>query len=90
MDINEERKNKIVEFMKESSYRPLKLSELAVVLDVPRADRAQLTQILEDLEQEGAIYRTNKDRYGVPERMNLVVGTLQGNERGYGFLIPDD
>jgi ribonuclease R len=90
MDINEERKSKIVEFMKESSYRPLKFSELAVILDVPKEDRPQLTQMLEELEQEGAIYKTNKDRYGIPERMNLVVGRLQGNERGYGFLIPDD
>ena len=90
MDISQERKNKIVEFMKESSYRPLRLSELAVILDVPKEDREQMAQMLEDLEQEGAIYKTNKDRYGIPERMNLVVGRLQGNERGYGFLIPDD
>lgn len=85
-----ERKEKIVEFMTEAAYKPLKFEELVAVLDVPQEAREHLAAILEELEQEGAIYKTNKDRYGLPERMNLVVGRLQGNERGYGFLIPDD
>lgn len=90
MEANGDRKGRITEFMKDASYRPLKFDELAVVLDVPAGDRMQLAGILAELEQEGAIYRTNKGRYGVPDKMNLVVGHLQGNERGYGFLIPDD
>ncbi|HBC32649.1 MAG TPA: ribonuclease R, partial [Clostridiales bacterium] len=27
---------------------------------------------------------------GVPEKMNLVKGTLEGHQKGYAFLIPDD
>ncbi len=90
MDILLERKNRIIEFMKEAAYKPLKFEELAVVLDVPHEDREKLAEILASLEQDGLIYKTNKDRYGIPEKMNLVVGRMQGNERGYGFLIPDD
>ncbi len=90
MDIMQERKRKIVEFMKEDAYRPLKFDELAAVLAVPAEEKDDLAEILSSLEIEGLIYRTNKDRYGVPERMNLIVGRLQGNERGFGFLVPDD
>lgn len=90
MDVFAERKQKIVGFMREEAYRPLKFEELAVVLDVPQEERGELAGLLDSLEQEGAIYKTNKDRYGVPERMNLMVGRIQGNERGYGFLVPDD
>lgn len=90
MDIMLERRNRILEFMKESAYKPLKFEELVTVLDVPAEDRDKLKEILSSLEQEGAIYKTNKDRYGIPEKMNLVVGRLQGSDRGYGFLIPDD
>ena len=85
-----DRKNKIIGFMKEDAYRPLKFDELSVILDVPQEDRDQLTEILNELVEEGAIFRTSKDRYGIPERMGLIVGRIQGNERGYGFLIPDD
>lgn len=76
--------------MKEDAYRPLLLKELAHVLDVPKADLEVFREIIEELENEGKIFKTHKDRYGVPERMNLIVGRLQGNERGYGFVIPDD
>ncbi|HPV02503.1 MAG TPA: hypothetical protein PK127_08535, partial [Clostridiales bacterium] len=77
MDILQERKDKIVAFMKEAAYKPLKFSELAVVLDVPREDRDKLAEILESLEREGVIYRTKKDRYGIAEKMNLIVGHIQ-------------
>jgi len=90
MDERNDRKNKIVGFMKEEAYRPLKFEELAVVLDVPGEDRDQLADILNELEQDGVIFRTSKDRYGITGRMGLVAGRIQGNERGYGFLIPDD
>ncbi|MEN6315870.1 MAG: ribonuclease R [Clostridiaceae bacterium] len=86
----EERKEKIVGFMTEDAYRPLKLEELAVMLDVPREDRKLLADLLLELEQDGVIYKTNKDKYGLPGKMNLAVGRIQGNERGYGFLIPDN
>ncbi len=85
-----ERKDKIVGFMSEAIYRPMKLGELAAVLDVPKEDRELFAAMLDELEQEGVIFKTAKERYGLPERMNLITGRLQGNERGYGFVIPDD
>lgn len=86
----EERKERILAFMKEAAYKPLLFDELLLVLDVPKSDTEQFRQVVQELEAEGRIYKTHKDRFGVPERMNLMVGRLQGNERGYGFVIPDD
>ncbi|MCR4436924.1 MAG: ribonuclease R [Clostridiales bacterium] len=86
----EERKERILAFMREAAYKPLLLKELAAVLDVPKEDMGLFRSVMEELEAEGKIFRTHRDRYGVPERMSLIVGRLQGNERGYGFVIPDD
>ena len=86
----EDRKQKILEFMTEEAYKPMLFKELAYILGVPKSDQDELKAILDELETEGKIFKTKKDRYGIPEKMNLVVGTLQGNERGYGFVIPDD
>lgn len=86
----EERKARILAFMKDDAYKPLKYDELLMVLDVQKKDYELFKTIMEGLESDGLIYKTHKDRYGVPERMNLVAGRLQGNERGYGFVIPDD
>jgi ribonuclease R len=85
----EDRKNKIISFMREQSYHPLKFSELAVVLDVPAAETSELQNLLNIMENEGLVIKTRKDRYGVPERMGLIVGKFQGHARGFGFVIPD-
>lgn len=86
----EERKERIIAFIKDDAYKPLRFDELTAVLDVPKSDIELFRTVMEELEAEGCVYKTHKDRYGLPERMNLVVGRLQGNERGYGFVIPDD
>ncbi len=85
-----ERRDRILAFMREDAYKPLLFSELVSVLDVPKSDIGHFENLLKELEEEGSIFKTQKDRYGVPERMNLICGYLQGNEHGYGFLIPDD
>ncbi|WP_010251617.1 ribonuclease R [Acetivibrio cellulolyticus] len=85
-----DRKERILEFMREDAYKPLLFGELITVLDVPKTDIELFKNVMDELETEGKIFKTHKDRYGVPERMNLIVGRLQGNERGYGFVIPDD
>jgi ribonuclease R len=85
-----DRKRKIVSFMREDAYKPLLFEELVTVLDVPQEDVEKFAEVLEELESEGIIFKTKKNRYGVPERMNLSAGTFQGHERGYGFVITNN
>lgn len=89
MNLKEERKQKIIDFMKEGPYKPLLFEELAAVLEVPRSDHGKFEAVLGELEKEGRIVRTVKGRYGIPERMGFIIGRLQCNERGYGFVLPD-
>lgn len=86
----EERKERIVNFMREDAYKPLLFDELVMVLDVPPEDIDKFREVMDELEADGKIFKTHRNRYGVPERMSLVTGRLQGNERGYGFVISDD
>lgn len=86
----EERKERIKGFIHEKSYHPLSFEELAVVLDVPQEDREALQQVLDEMEATGLIFKTRKGKYGAPERMGLIAGRFQGNERGFGFVISDD
>lgn len=88
-ELIDERKTRILSFMREQSYKPLSFSELAVVLDVPSQDKPALQELLNGMEDEGLIIKTRKERYGVPERMGLIVGKFQGHARGFGFVVPD-
>jgi ribonuclease R len=81
----------ILEFMQDNAYKPMTYQELEKHFGIGNAaDFKEFLKILNDLEQEGHILRTRNDRYGVPERMNLIRGKLQAHAKGFGFLIPDD
>ncbi len=84
-------REKVKTIMWESAYKPLTFPEFCQVLEIKdRRDIKHLQSLLEDMAQEGEIVQTRYKRYGLPEKMNLVVGTLQGHPKGFGFLVPDD
>ncbi|KGG79553.1 ribonuclease R [Caloranaerobacter azorensis H53214] len=83
-------KEKIVQFMKEEAYKPMLKEELVKVFGISNKEIKDFYKLLDVMEKEGIIVKTRSDRYGVPERMNLIVGTLQGHPRGYGFVVPDN
>lgn len=82
-------RKEILNFMHGKAYRPMTLEELARAFDIPPKEWKYFEEILSTLEQEGAIIKTRKERYGIPEKMNLVVGRMQGHKKGFGFIIPD-
>ena len=81
-------KEQLIAFMEEKSYKPLTAQELVSALEVQEVK--EFLELLNNLEEEGAIILTRKHRYGLPERMGLVIGRLQGHARGFGFVIPDN
>ena len=42
-----------------------------------------------DLVESGALVQTRGNRFGLPDRMNLVVGKVVTHPRGFGFVVPD-
>jgi len=82
-------RKKILKLMRHKAYRPLLFDELVQVLHVSARDLPGFKKTLEDLLREGLIVKIRGERYGLPEKMNLVTGTLQGHPYGYGFVIPD-
>ncbi len=83
-------KEKILAFMEDEKYKPLKFKELCEVLEIESDMRKEFLKILNELEDEGKIIFTSSERYGTPERMGLITGVIEGNPKGYGFLIPDN
>lgn len=86
-DNNEDLRRELLDFMREKAYRPLTAEEL--MEHFQPADGEEFMRLLAEMEEEGKIVRTRRGRYGVPEKMNLVVGRLVMNPRGYAFLLPD-
>lgn len=85
-----DRKEKVLSFIKDSSYVPHTLDEIAMLLSVPKSDFDKLSQILSDLEEQGEIIKTRKKRYVSVESAGFAKGRYRGNQRGFGFVITDD
>jgi ribonuclease R len=80
----------IVEYLRTEAGRPLKAKELARALGVETADYAEFKALLRRLEDDGALYRVQRQRYAAPARINLIVGRLQTTRSGAGFVVPDE
>lgn len=83
-------KETILESLKENSG-PLSVHELEETIQVDETvEFKKLVIALNELEESGKVIRTRKDRFGLPEKMNLVRGKIQMHKKGFAFLIPDE
>lgn len=79
------RKNMVYEFMCDDLYVPMKIKELAMVLEVKREDRPQLELILEELLAEGKIQLSKRGKYSKSEEKKMT-GTFTAHPKGFGFV----
>lgn len=79
----------VVEFMREQAYKPMSIYELASNFSISKEEFMMFQNTIEDMERDGEIIKTRTNHYGTPEKMGLVVGKLQGHQKGYGFVIPE-
>jgi ribonuclease R len=63
---------------------------LARKLHVPANDLDAFHAFLAEQEQTGGVMQVRQGLYVLPKRLGLIVGRLQMNERGFGFLVPVD
>jgi ribonuclease R len=81
----------LLEFMRDTAYKPMTYNEMEKHFQITNGDDfREFLKLLNKLEQTGIVVRTRNERYGVPERMNLIRGKLQAHAKGFGFLLPED
>lgn len=82
-------KDDILAHMRQSSYKPLGYNDLVEALELDQDNQVSFSKMLGQLEKEGDIVRTRRDKYGLPEMMNIYRGIIRVSQRGYGILRPD-
>jgi len=78
----------ILQLMEEED-RPLLSREIIRHLGLRGELKQRTKELLKDLAEEGKIVRIRGNRYGLPLKMNLVVGKVRCHPDGYGFVIPE-
>ncbi len=83
--IFEQRKKMIYEFICDEFYVPMKLKELAILLQVPKEQRNEFKKVMDSLEVEGKVKVSSKGKYMKNEDKPLI-GTFTAHMRGFGFV----
>lgn len=76
----EKRKKVIYDLICDDLYVPMKLKEIAMLLQIPREQRHELKEVLEALEADGKIYVSKKGKY-VKGQPQYLKGIFQANFR---------
>lgn len=86
-----ELRERLLSFMKEESYKPMTVQEIQEALELTGAgDFKDLVKVLVVLEEKGDVIRSRSDRYGTPERMDIIRGRFIGHAKGFGFVVPEE
>ena len=79
----------LLRLMRDKMEHPATPRELQQRLKIPREERGTLSKLLKELTARGDLVETRGNRYGLPDRMNLVVGKVTTHPRGFGFVSVD-
>ena len=85
----EKRKKVMLDFISDDLYVPMKIREIAAVLQIPREQRDDLKAVLDALVDDGKITLSKRGKYSRGEAVRLK-GVFQANARGFGFVRPED
>ena len=81
----EERKQMLLTLMKDPTYVPMKLKELAMLLGVPKEQRKDLEEVLNELVASGKVGISKKGKYARSE-VFAQPGIFSAHHRGFGFV----
>ena len=84
-ELLKERKEMLVQLIQDKTYVPMKLKELAMLLNVPKDQRDELKEVMDALVAEGKVGISKRGKYGKPETFSLN-GMFSGHAKGFGFV----
>ncbi len=84
-ELLKERKEAMLALINDPTYVPMKIKELAMLLDVPREKRDELKEVLDAWWQKERSEFPNAASMEKPEAFTLT-GTFCGHAKGFGFV----
>lgn len=84
-ELFEQRKRMIYDFICDELYVPMKLKELAILMQVPKKDRAELLHVMDALVEDGKVELTKKGKY-IKSEKKFETGIFTSHPKGYGFV----
>lgn len=91
MTQHETLQERLLALMKNPEYKPMTVSEIEDAFEMIEAEEfKELVKTLVKMEAQGQVVRSRSNKYGLPERMNLMRGRFIGHAKGFGFVTPEE
>ena len=85
----DDREQKILDFMSDDDYVPMKAKEIAMLMRVPKNEYHDFLEVIGKLELELKIEKNRKNRYKISEK-TYYDGYYRKNAKGFGFVKLED
>jgi len=79
-------RDQVLEFLNDVG-KPILEMDLIKALEIDSLEAGAFMNMMDELEGEGKVIRTKKGKYALPIKMNIFLGKLQTNQKGFGFVI---
>ncbi len=83
-------KQSILAKIKDGAFALFTAEQIAKKLRLGKKEQNALFDILRALVKEGELLCDSRMRFGTAEQFGAKAGTISGNERGFGFFMPQD
>jgi exoribonuclease R len=81
-------RDEVLSLIRTKVHHPATARELAQILRVPREERVSFKRQLKALAASGDLLQIRGNRFGVPDKMDLVVGRVNTNPAGFRLRGP--
>nr|WP_090891484.1 ribonuclease R [Evansella caseinilytica] len=84
-------KERLLTYMKEEATKPLSIKDLEEAMELKDSSQfKEFVKLLNQLEEEGELVRTRSNRYGIPDKMNLLKGKVIMHPKGFAFVKTEE
>ena len=83
-------RDQILAFIREKAAHPMKMKELGKALSIRSHDYAEFRNVVKSLLDSGELVKLKRNRIGLAQELNVVVGKISMTRSGAGFVTRDD
>lgn len=81
-----DRKELILDLMSHDDYKPMKIKDLATLLQLDKESKKELDETLQGLIKAGKVILTKRGKYMLNDQPDYMVGKFISHQKGFGFV----
>lgn len=80
------RKELLLDLMSHDDYKPMRIKDIATLLQLDKEEKKDLDGLLQTLIREGKVILTKRGKYMLNDSSDYLVGRFISHEKGFGFV----